>query len=131
MTDEGSPLVRIHEQDNVVVIARSLPKGTALRIDGKEIVLKEALGLGHKLAAREISKGEKVLKYGLPIGTATRDIAAGEHVHLHNLASDYLPTYTHQDGMRYGENRENRESRGHRENAHRENVSRENKVRAP
>ncbi len=109
MTAEGSPLVSIHEQDNVVVIARSLPKGESLQIDGKEIVLEEGLGLGHKLAAREIPKGEKVLKYGLPIGTATRDIAAGEHVHLHNMASDYLPTYTHQEGMRYGESREKRE----------------------
>ena len=45
--------------------------------------------LGHKLARRPIAPGEKVRKYGAPIGTATRAIAAGEHVHVHNLASDY------------------------------------------
>ena len=33
---------------------------------------------------------EKVLKYGLPIGSATRDIAAGEHVHVQNMKSDYI-----------------------------------------
>jgi hypothetical protein len=31
-----------------------------------------------------------VLKYGLPIGSATRAIAAGEHVHVQNLKSDYV-----------------------------------------
>jgi hypothetical protein len=33
-----------------------------------------------------------VIKYGAPIGSATRDIAPGEYVHTHNLKSDYLPT---------------------------------------
>jgi hypothetical protein len=37
-----------------------------------------------------IAQGEKVLKYGLPIGSATRDIEAGEHVHVQNLKSDYI-----------------------------------------
>lgn len=40
---------------------------------------------GHKYAARDIAKGEKVIKYGYPIGVATEDISEGEHVHSHNL----------------------------------------------
>jgi altronate hydrolase len=42
---------------------------------------------GHKVALRAIAKGEPVRKYGWPIGHATADIAAGEHVHSHNLAT--------------------------------------------
>ena len=42
---------------------------------------------GHKYALRDIKKGEAVIKYGYPIGTAAADIAAGEHVHTHNLAT--------------------------------------------
>ena len=53
---------------------------------------------GHKVALRPIAKGEKVIKYGFPIGIATADIAEGEWVHSHNLAtalSDNLNyTYT-------------------------------------
>ena len=52
---------------------------------------------GHKYARRDIKKGEDVIKYGNPIGHATCDIRAGEHVHTHNLAtnlSDAL-TYTY------------------------------------
>ena len=49
--------------------------------------------------SREISF---LLKYGVSIGSALRDIAAGEHVHLHNMQSDYLPTYTLEEGNQYG-----------------------------
>ena len=43
---------------------------------------------GHKYARRLIKAGEDVIKYGMPIGRATRDIAPGEHVHVHNLATN-------------------------------------------
>ena len=44
--------------------------------------------------SRTIGAGEKVLKYGAPIGSATCAIAAGEHVHLTNLKSDYTQTHS-------------------------------------
>lgn len=43
---------------------------------------------GHKYARRAIAAGEAVVKYGMPIGHATRAIAPGEHVHVHNLATN-------------------------------------------
>ncbi len=43
---------------------------------------------GHKYAVREIKRGENVIKYGMPIGHATCDIKAGEHVHVHNIATN-------------------------------------------
>lgn len=43
---------------------------------------------GHKYARRAIARGENVVKYGMPIGHATCDIAPGEHVHVHNLATN-------------------------------------------
>ncbi len=45
----------------------------------------ENIMAGHKIALRDISKGEKIIKYGYPIGFATQDIKKGEHVHTHNL----------------------------------------------
>jgi len=48
---------------------------------------KEDIALGHKIALRNIGKGEKVIEYGDVIGAATKDIAIGEHVHVHNLKS--------------------------------------------
>ncbi|MDK2760177.1 MAG: altronate dehydratase family protein [Sphingopyxis sp.] len=46
-----------------------------------------AIGRGHKVALADIPRGQAVIKYGFPIGTATADISAGEHVHSHNLAT--------------------------------------------
>ena len=43
---------------------------------------------GHKYALRLLKAGENVIKYGMPIGHATADIAAGEHVHVHNVATN-------------------------------------------
>jgi len=48
---------------------------------------KEDIALGHKIALRNIGKGDKVIEYGDVIGAATKDIATGEHVHVHNLKS--------------------------------------------
>lgn len=40
---------------------------------------------GHKVATRAIGPGEAIVKYGVTIGRATAAIAAGEHVHVHNV----------------------------------------------
>ncbi len=77
-----------------MAVAASLQAGTRLVIDGMEVVIPVAIGIGHKVARRDIATGEKILKYGAIIGSATQPIARGAHIHLHNLASDYIPTYT-------------------------------------
>ncbi len=43
---------------------------------------------GHKYALRDIKCGENIIKYGNPIGHATSDIKAGEHVHTHNVKTN-------------------------------------------
>ncbi len=92
--DHNDLLLLISVEDNVYVLLRGLAAGTCLRLSGKSIVCEAPLELGHKIAARDIASGEKIVKYGAPIGSAVRDIRIGEHVHLHNIKSDYIPTYT-------------------------------------
>lgn len=82
-------LVRLHEADNVLVLLRNARAGEPLTIDGESFACPADLALGHKLAARAIQPGEKILKYGASIGSATRRITRGDHVHLHNMKSDY------------------------------------------
>ncbi|MEM6745439.1 MAG: UxaA family hydrolase [Pseudomonadota bacterium] len=86
-------LIRLGPEDAVLVVGASLAAGEPLQVEGQAIVLPAPLTLGHKIAARDIRAGERVLKYGMPIGVASRDIAKGEHVHVHNMRSDYTPTY--------------------------------------
>jgi hypothetical protein len=62
---------------------------TVLRIGEaiETLVLPAPINLGHKIARHAISCGDVIRKYGAPIGEATADIAAGAHVHVHNLRS--------------------------------------------
>jgi altronate hydrolase len=81
-----SPTIRLHPADTVVVARAALAAGTALTAEG--IVLTMPIPAGHKVATRPHAPGEPVRKYNQIIGVATRAIAAGEHVHTHNLAME-------------------------------------------
>lgn len=85
---------KINSLDNVYIVGVPLLKGEHISIEGQLVEIERDLDRGHKLAAVCIRKGEKVVKFGLPIGSAYEDIQIGEHVHIHNLKSDYLPTFT-------------------------------------
>jgi altronate dehydratase small subunit len=86
-------LILLSPEDNVCVACIELRAGDAIRIDGAVVYLPQDIPLGHKVARRPIEAGETIYKYGASIGTATRAIAPGDHVHLHNLQSDYLPSF--------------------------------------
>ena len=86
-------LLFLNPKDNVCTAIAAIPDGTVLQISGNTVVTRENIPLGFKIAGRNIATDESVIKYGVPIGSATRDIVLGELVHLHNMKSDYLPTY--------------------------------------
>jgi hypothetical protein len=88
------PLLLLHPDDNIVVARRDIAAGEKVELDGDCFVIPEAVELGHKLARRVIDAGARVLKYGAPIGSMKVRVSRGEHVHLHNLQSDYLPSTT-------------------------------------
>lgn len=96
MQTEGKSrkLLRIHRDDNVLIVVIPIQAGDRDLIDGREVVFTQNVAIGHKIAARPIKAGEKVVKCGVPIGSAKESIAAGTHIHLHNLKSDYIATYT-------------------------------------
>lgn len=94
-------LLRLHRDDNVLTVIRTLEAGDELLVDGVQARVTKRLPIGHKVAARAIAAGEKILKYGAPIGSASIAIAAGEHAHTHNVQSDYLPTYLREDQVRF------------------------------
>ena len=77
--------IRIHPQDNVAVALRPLTAGETLAVDGLQVPLVTDVPAGHKVSVGAITQGERVLKYGQPIGVATANIPAGAHVHTHNL----------------------------------------------
>jgi hypothetical protein len=100
--DEGGDprLLLLDQRDNVLVAISRIRAGEAIAIAGARVTLAADLPIGHKIARTAVSAGDKIMKYGAPIGTATTAIAIGEPVHVHNLRSDYTPTYHLEDVRR-------------------------------
>lgn len=94
--------IRLAPQDNVAVVVGRVAAGGRVQVEGLSVVVDRDVGMGHKVALHHIPPGAKILKHGVPIGSATREIAPGAHVHVHNMQSDYLPTFTLEDGRGFG-----------------------------
>lgn len=93
----NGPFLLLHPVDNTLVARANAPEGLAVETDSGTVRLARPIPMAHKIARRPIAAGETVLKYGMPIGVATTAIAAGEHVHVHNIRSSYTPSVTLQD----------------------------------
>lgn len=77
--------LRIDSSDNVATAIFDLVSGQTVRVDNRQVVLREPVPFGHKLALEDIPRGEYIIKYGARIGRATRHIQEGEHVHIQNV----------------------------------------------
>ena len=73
--------------DNVATALRDLAAGEVVELDDARVTVSSRIPFGHKVALRSIAPQEPVLKYGEAIGLAAGAIAAGEHVHTHNVES--------------------------------------------
>jgi altronate hydrolase len=81
------PALVISDRDNVATALEALEAGRVLDVAGRHVAVLERIAPGHKIALVPIASGQPIVKYGSPIGVATADIAAGAHVHTHNVAS--------------------------------------------
>jgi len=75
----------VDPRDHVATALRDLVAGETVSSQGVTVMVQADIPKGHKIATRNVAAGHEVLKYGWPIGRATRDIAAGDHVHIHNV----------------------------------------------
>ena len=91
----ANAVIRLNPLDDVLIARLALPAG--LELAGEGLKLREAIPAGHKVATRRIEAGQPLRRYGQIIGFASRVIEAGEHVHVHNLASNYTATHTLDD----------------------------------
>lgn len=81
-------IIKINEKDNVVVALRDISKNEIVEIENKKIEIKEDVKRGHKISLVDLKVDENVIKYGYPIGHATKEIAVGEWVHTHNIKTN-------------------------------------------
>lgn len=77
--------LKIHEADNVIVALQNMDKNEKLSFDKDELMIKENIKSGHKIAAKNFLENEDVIKYGHVIGITTSKIEKGAWVHSHNM----------------------------------------------
>lgn len=87
--------LRLHPDDNCVVSLTDIRQGDQVSYEGGMLVANADIDIGHKISIGSIPVGEKVRKYGAVIGSATRAINPGDHIHTHNLTSDYIVGFHH------------------------------------
>ena len=76
--------IHIHPKDNVAVALRTIPAGTVF----EGVAALSDIPQGHKMALSPMVAGDQVVKYGFPIGHTTVDVAPGDWVHTHNMATN-------------------------------------------
>ncbi len=85
--------LKVNDLDNVATIfANNITDGTEVEVRDKKgnaetVKVIGDVPYGHKIAVKDIKKGELIIKYGEEIGIATADIVVGDYVHVHNLDS--------------------------------------------
>ena len=94
MSSPMSPFILLHPDDNVLVCRQHATPGETVTIDGDAVTLPHDIQVGHKIARRDLKPGDKVIKYGAPIGSMTVSVKRGEHIHMHNMQSDYIKSHT-------------------------------------
>ncbi|MBT5185874.1 MAG: UxaA family hydrolase [Kordiimonadaceae bacterium] len=88
-----SKFILLHPKDNVFVCTTFCKSGEKVSISGNDIILDKDITVGHKVAGSTLAAGEKVFKCGAPIGSMIEAVNCGDHVHMHNLKSDYLASH--------------------------------------
>lgn len=85
-------LIRLDPNDNIAIALQPLAEGATVPLNDGSLKLLSDIKLGHKVAIVDIPQGAKIRRNNVEIGSSTQPIPAGEHVHLQNLKSDYIPT---------------------------------------
>lgn len=80
-------VVMLSDSDNVATAIADLPAGREFEVDGRTVTLVDPVDFGHKFALAPLDPGDRVVKYGQPIGRVTQQVVPGEWVHTHNVES--------------------------------------------
>ena len=97
MLRETPLYLRLNPADDVVIACRELETGTNLLQEN--VVCRDRIPAGHKVATRAVARGEAVRRYAQIIGFASQPIAPGQHVHVHNLeVRDFARDYAYGEG---------------------------------
>ncbi len=87
--NNSSDFVLLNARDTVVVALRDFRVGESIRVGSHDISMRDAVPAGHKIAITAMEQDQPILKFGWPIGLATKLISPGQHVHTQNVRCDH------------------------------------------
>ena len=95
--------IKINPADNVAVAIKDVEAGGIFDIEGVRISTLVKIPAGHKMALRDISEGEDVIKYGFPIGHLLTDVPQGGLVDHTNIKTNLegLLEYSYQPDLKF------------------------------
>jgi altronate dehydratase len=85
--------IQLHVADNVATATTDADRGETVEVHGpcdafRRVIAREPVPFGHKIALTAVASDAPVVKYGEVIGSATRAIQPGDHVHVHNVVGN-------------------------------------------
>ena len=93
--------IKINSADNVAVAVSDIEAGESVFIDNQEITAAENIPAGHKMALKDLSEGDDIIKYGFPIGHLLKDVPRGGLVDHNTLKTNLegLLEYTYKPSL--------------------------------
>jgi altronate hydrolase len=70
-------VLKVHPKDNVLVALQNLAKGDTIKYDGSEYVLQDNVAAKHKFFTTDMHTGDKVIMYGVLVGTMQSNVPKG------------------------------------------------------
>ena len=95
--------IQINPADNLIIALRDFSQGEVIFVENKELKIIGDVPKGHKIALIPISENEDIIKYGAPIGHATKAIEAGEHIHVQNIKTNLSGTINYSFNQKLNE----------------------------
>ena len=80
--------LKINPDDNVIVAITDLKAGEIITVDNITIHLNEDVPAGHKVALKDFTEGENIIKYGYPIGHTLTALKQGDWINEKNIKTN-------------------------------------------
>lgn len=78
-------ILRINARDNLIVALKDLHRGETFYLEDLEVTLFTDVQVKHKFTSEDISKGDLLYMYGVPVGQAIQALKKGEAVTIENV----------------------------------------------
>jgi len=78
-------ILKLDPRDNVLIALQDFKKGDVVESDGTEYELTSDVPAKHKFVIRDLAQGDRVVMYGVTVGTATASLQRGEAITTRNM----------------------------------------------